>query len=392
VILLCQERRGFRCCVILKGEAARLTLDEVKILLLADSHLGFDLPVRPRVDRRRRGHDFLANYTAALQPALAGEVDVVVHAGDVFDRSKIDPTLAYQAFEPLCRVADRGIPVFIVPGNHERSRLPHLRFASHPGVYVFDRPRTFHTEVRGTRIAIAGFPYERDVRARFAGLVQQTGWRSSAAALRLLCIHHCVEGATVGPGHYTFTTAADVVRIREVPAEFAAVFSGHIHRHQVLTTDLARRPVSTPVLYPGSLERTTFAEMGEPKGFMIVRLGVDEEAGSARVTSEFRELPARPMVRAEVAVEGMSETALEAAVREIVAAAPVDAVLSIRLTGAPTASQWHAVSSARLRAMTPSTMNVDIVPVDAWASRRQPTIVSGHEPEPQLPLGPALPI
>jgi DNA repair protein SbcD/Mre11 len=314
-----------------------------------------------------------------------------VHAGDVFDRSRIVPTLAYQAFEPLCRVADRGIPVFIVPGNHERSRLPHLRFASHAGVYVFDRPRTFHTEVRGLTIALAGFPYERDVRARFADLVEQTGWRSSAAALRLLCIHHCIEGATVGPGNYMFTTAADVVRIRDVPSQFAAVFSGHIHRHQVLTTDLSRRPVSTPVLYPGSLERTTFAEMGEPKGFMIVRLGVDTEAGSARVAWEFRELSARPMVRAEIALEGMSETALAAAVREIIAAAPADAVLSIRLTGALTESQWRVVSSARLRAMAPSTMNVEIVPVDAWASRRQATIVSGYEPEPQLPLGPASP-
>lgn len=53
------------------------------ILLLADSHLGFDLPVRPRTERRRRGHDFLANYHRALEPARLGEVDVVVHAGDV---------------------------------------------------------------------------------------------------------------------------------------------------------------------------------------------------------------------------------------------------------------------------------------------------------------------
>ena len=95
--------------------------DEVRVLLVADSHLGFDLPVRPRVERRRRGHDFLANYARALAPALAGEVDAVVHAGDVFDRSSVVSTLAYQAFEPLRRVADLGIPVMVVPGNHERS-------------------------------------------------------------------------------------------------------------------------------------------------------------------------------------------------------------------------------------------------------------------------------
>ncbi len=368
-----------------------MSVQEVRILLLADSHLGFDLPIRPRVDRRRRGHDFLANYAAALQPALAGEVDLVVHAGDVFDRSRIVPTLAYQAFEPLCRIADRGIPVFVVPGNHERSRLPHLRFASHPGVYVFDRPRTFHTDVRGTTIAIAGFPYERDVRTRFADLLQRTGCHSSAAALRLLCLHQCVEGATVGPADYTFTTAADVVRIRDVPSQFAAVFSGHIHRHQVLTADLARRPVSTPVLYPGSLERTALAEIGEPKGFMVVRAGVDMPTGSARVAWEFRELPARPMIRREILVERLSETALATAVRDIIAAAPADAVLSIRLTGPLSSSQWRAVSSARLRTMAPRTMNVDVVPTNQQPGQPRPITASTDGAELQLPLAVAEP-
>ena len=334
--------------------------DDVRILLLADSHLGFDLPVRARVERRRRGYDFLANYAAALAPALAGEVDVVVHAGDVFDRSKIVPTLAYQAFDPLCRVADRGIPVFIVPGNHERSRLPHLRFASHPGVQVFDQPRTFHVDIRGTTIALAGFPYEHGVRASFADLLERTGWRSSSAALRLLCIHQCVEGATVGPADYKFTTAADVVRIRDVPAELAAVFSGHIHRHQVLTRDLSGRPVPVPVLYPGSLERTAVAEIGEPKGFIIVRAGIDAESRDARIEWEFRELPTRPMIRREIAVDGLTEEGLAAAVQEIIAAVPDDAVLSIRVIGTLSESQWRAVSSARLREMAPRTMNVDL--------------------------------
>src|ERR1044071_912406 len=109
---------------------------EIRILLLADTHRGFDLPASPRVDRRRRGHDFLANYALALEPAMSGEVDLVVHAGDVFDRSSVASSVAYQAFEPLRRIAQRGVPVFIVPGNHERSRLPHRRFLSHPNVNV----------------------------------------------------------------------------------------------------------------------------------------------------------------------------------------------------------------------------------------------------------------
>lgn len=334
---------------------------DARILLLADSHLGFDLPVRPRVERRRRGHDFLANYVAALRPALEGEVDLIVHGGDVFDRSKPLPSLAYQAFEPLRRVADRGVPVFIVPGNHERARLPHLRFASHPRVFVFDRARTFSVTVRGATIALSGFPYERDVRTRFPDVLRETQWTDAPADVRVLCVHQCVEGATVGPADYTFTTAADVMRHRDVPADFAVVFSGHIHRHQVLTTDLARRPLTSPVLYPGSLERTAFAEMGEPKGYMIVRLAAGDVGPSApRATWEFRELPARPMLRRELTPEGLSEAALSDAVRAIISEAPADAVLSIRMTAPLSDAQWREVSSPRLREMAPRTMNVDI--------------------------------
>jgi DNA repair exonuclease SbcCD nuclease subunit len=342
--------------------------DELRILLLADSHLGFDLPARPRIERRRRGHDFLANYAATLRPALEGEVDMVVHAGDVFDRPSILPTVAYQALEPLRRVADRGIPVFIVPGNHERSRLPHARFASHSDVHVFDRPRTFVAEVRGMRIALTGFPYERrDVRQRFTALLDHSEWRRERVDLRVLCMHHCAEGATVGPGDYTFTTAPDVVRLRDIPQEFSAVLSGHIHRQQVLTADLHDRRLETPVLYPGSIERTSFAEMDEPKGFMLVQLGF----GEGRARWEFRRLPARPMIREELVADGLDPNALESALRAIIAAAPADAVLSIRIVGRLTDAHWGKLSAANLRTFVPGTMNVRITPADRFHPRQR---------------------
>ena len=328
---------------------------EIRILLLADTHLGFDMPVRTRVERRRRGRDFLANYATVLEPALAGNIDIVVHAGDVFDRPTVDPATAYQALEPLRRVAERGVPVFIVPGNHERARLPHARFASHPNVKVFDRARTFVVDVRDTRVALAGFPYERSaVRSRFPDLLRQSDWQREPAEHRLLCMHQCVEGATVGPGNFTFTTGEDVVRVQDVPSEFRAVLAGHIHRHQVLTTDLRGRPLDAPVLYPGSIERTSIAEIDEPKGFMIAHVS---ESGARW---EFRQLPARPMVRKELTVDGMSAHSLDAQIRAMIAEAPSDAVLWLRVTGTLTDDQLRVVSARRLRAIAPDTMNVEL--------------------------------
>ena len=284
---------------------------------------------------------------------------MVVHGGDVFNRSRPVPSLAYQAFEPLTRVADRGVPVFIVPGNHERGRLPHIRFAQHPGIHVFAEPRTFVADVRGVRVALAGFPSERHaVRTRFAHLLEATRWREVAADVRLLCLHQCVEGSSVGPGNYTFTTAPDVIRCADIPTGFDAVFSGHIHRHQVLTHDLRGRALGAPVLYPGSIERTSIAEADEDKGFLLVEIALDD--AGARLSWQFQSLPARPLVRWSLDLDACDDSELELRLRALITDAPDDAVLTIRVDGTMTPHAARLLSAANLRALAPPTMNVEL--------------------------------
>lgn len=338
----------------------------VRVLFLSDTHLGFDLPTRPRIRRRRRGHDFLANYHRALAPALAGAVDLVVHGGDVFHRARVPHTLVYQAFEPLKRLGDWGVPVFVVPGNHERSRIPFPRLSTHPGVHIFDAPRTFRLTCRGLRIAVSGFPYQRrHVRSRFPALVDATGVKSRDADVTLMCVHHCFEGATVGPAGYTFRNAPDVIRGSDVPGGVAAVLTGHIHRHQVLTADLAGRPLAAPVLYPGSIERTAFAEMGEPKGYILLDLEADAAQPGGRVLRwTFEELPARPMIERDLPADDLGPAALERLVRAAVESAPVDAVLRLRLRGQILERARRVLTASRLRAAAPPEMNLEVILVD----------------------------
>jgi DNA repair exonuclease SbcCD nuclease subunit len=233
----------------------------IKVLLIADTHLGFE----------RRREDFFRAYEHALEPAIRGEVDLVIHGGDVFFRSRVKPGLVMRAFEPLKRIADSGVPVLVVPGNHERSAIPYPLLALHPGIHLFDRPRTVSLNLHGAAVAVAGFPCERNqVRYRFRELVQRTGWRSVRSELRLLCFHQSVEGATVGPNDYVFRADADVIPGATIPRGFAAALAGHIHRHQVLATDLSGRPLAAPVFYPGSTQRTSAAEWGETKGYVTL--------------------------------------------------------------------------------------------------------------------------
>jgi exonuclease SbcD len=262
----------------------------MRLLFLSDTHLGFDLPARPRTERPRRGPDFFESFERALAPARAGEVDAVLHGGDLLYRSRVPAWLTEAALAPLRRLAADGLPVLLLPGNHERSRVPHPLLALQRNLHVFDRARTVTLQAGGLRAAFAGFPYAGEVRSRFQALLAAARAGEAGADVRLLCLHQCVEGATCGPGDFTFRDGGDVVRRADLPRDVAAVLSGHVHRHQVL-----RAPGLPPVIYAGSTERTSFAEAGETKGFVLLELS---RGGVERI--EFRPLPDRepPPLRA----------------------------------------------------------------------------------------------
>jgi exonuclease SbcD len=332
----------------------------IRILLIADTHLGFDLPFRPRIQRRRRGPDFFANLQRALMPALHKEVDAVVHGGDLLYRSKVPPRLVEMAFEPLKQVADLGIPVYLVPGNHERSTIPHGHLALHPNIFLFDRPRTYRLQTGRTTLSLAGFPFVRNhVRKDFLRLVEQTGWRQVRANARVLCIHQSVDGATVGPGGYTFRYAHDVVRTTDIPGDFAAVLTGHIHRFQVLTRNLKRRPLNAPVFYPGSIERTSFAEKDEPKGYLILEIETNGSSAASVANWTFQQLPARPMIQLELHVEGLTRSQAASWIRSRLDKIPDDSVVKLKVHGNITNETLRVFSAPFLRSLAPVTMNID---------------------------------
>ena len=109
----------------------------LRIVFLADTHLGFDYPVKPRIKRRRRGPDFFANFRQVLEYARQTRPDIVLHGGDLFFRSKIPPKIIDLVYGDLFDFAGEGIPLLIVPGNHERSILPASLFLNHPNIHIF---------------------------------------------------------------------------------------------------------------------------------------------------------------------------------------------------------------------------------------------------------------
>ncbi len=332
----------------------------IRFVFLADTHLGFDYPLRPRVERRRRGEDFFANYLRVLDYADGADVDFVVHGGDFFFRSRVAAKVVDLAYAPLFEFADR-IPVYIVPGNHERSALPQSLYLSHPNIHVFSDPCTFALSLHGATIALSGFPFERvDVRGRFQSLLNQTGWQQCPADVRLLCMHQTVAGAAVGPNGYKFRSGAEVIPAKELPSDFTALLSGHIHRKQVL------RPngQSATVIYPGSTQPTSFAEKNEVKGFFEIEIVRHPRTGWQLGQTIFHPLPTRAMQ--DIVLDSRDSSSVVAAkLQSRLAEFDEDAIVRLKWKGPANAETAAVLTAPFLRSIAPKSMNFQ------WMRRRE---------------------
>jgi DNA repair exonuclease SbcCD nuclease subunit len=172
----------------------------------------------------------------------------------------------------------------------------------------------------------------------------------------------------VGPADFTFRNGRDVIRGADIPDEFAAVLSGHIHRHQVLHCDLMGRPLGAPVLYPGSLERTAFAEVGEDKGYLLLEVGADPSGGRL-LTWDFIPLPTRPMVAVDLHPPRelgniWTRSHLEAGLKGTLASVPRDSVLRVRLHGRTPEETLPILTAPQLRSISPPEMNLQVLQVE----------------------------
>lgn len=329
----------------------------IRAVFLADTHLGFDWPLRPRIERRRRGDDFFTNYLAVLAYAAKSRADFVLHGGDVFFRSRVSDAVVARVFEPLLDIADAGIDVFIVPGNHERSRIPRSLFADHPRVHIFDRPKSFVLERRGFTAELSGFPFVgRSIRSDFPRMCRALAatWKTENPDARLMCLHEIFEGARVGPSGYQFRSAADVIRCQDLPADYDGFLSGHIHRAQVLTEDPSGSPLPAPVVYPGSVERTSHAEQEETKGFFELTIG-------RGLRHSWHPLPTRPMVTIRIDANFLRNTSdAVTELRRRLAEIDPSSVVRVRVERNVPAQVINTLTAETLRKIAPPTMNISL--------------------------------
>lgn len=284
-------------------------MDSVKILHTSDWHLGRAFHGVSMLEHQAIFIDHL------LETVRSERVDLVVVAGDVYDRG-LPPVDAVQvAHEALRRLASSRARVVITSGNHDSARR--LGFAADlidaAGVHL----RTDASRVQDPvmiddasgPVAVYGIPYlDPDITRR----AWQLGARSHQAALTeamrriradlatrpqdtrsVVLAHAFVAGGQPSDSERDI----EVGGISRVPTSvfegIDQVTLGHLHGAQELTPRIR---------YSGSPLAYSFSEAGHTKGSWLTELapsvGQDNRAGATQAEATFVPAPVpRPLAR-----------------------------------------------------------------------------------------------
>jgi exonuclease SbcD len=308
-------------------EGIQTDTSTIRLLHLADIHIGMENYGRldPVTGLNGRVMDFLRRLSEAVDYAIHNEIDLVIFAGDAYKNRDPNSTYRREFARRIKRLADAGIPVVLLVGNHDlpaqerrASSVEIFRTLEVPNVLV-GRNDSLHqlTTRRGTTIQVATVPYPVRQRllareehkdktiAELDALVQEIVTENIQALAAqvdpslpaVLAGHFSVSEAKLG-SERTVMLGRDVVVLKSVLADPAwdYVALGHIHRHQSLNN--TQHP---PIVYCGSLERIDFGEEKETKGFVVA------EIQRGHTEWQFHEVSARPFVTVRTDVRDQAD-------------------------------------------------------------------------------------
>ncbi|MFB6248028.1 MAG: exonuclease SbcCD subunit D [Salinibacter sp.] len=236
------------------------------------------------------------------------EPDVVLMAGDVYDRS-VPPSEAVELLDDaLCElVVELDVPVVVIAGNHDSpDRLDFgSRILRGQGLHVFSKPSAepgiVTMEDEHGPVHIAGLPYAEPPRARHAlgdpeikthdevlAAQAEAARRAFPGGERSVAVAHVfAQGGELADSERPLAVGgAETVRAARFEG-FDYVALGHLHRRQ--SVEAGR------IEYAGSLMKYSFDETGHAKSVSLVEMDAGGDCAVERIPLE----PERDLRRVE---------------------------------------------------------------------------------------------
>lgn len=231
----------------------------MKIVHLADSHLGFSSYSKLDEHGRNRIEEMVYyGFDRVIEKIIELRPDAVVHAGDVFHhvRPKIRPLVVFQ--KGLLRLAEAGIPVMIISGNHDAPKSfsqtsPFRLFDGLKGVHIAQRYKYEPFEVGDHHFHCIPFCLEpREYLAEFEKIERR--------GRDVLVMHGLVESLS---NRKMRSVGEHELSDSFLKSDFDYIALGHFH---------GQARVSANAWYSGSVEYFNFGEAQDHKGMLLVDL------------------------------------------------------------------------------------------------------------------------
>ena len=236
----------------------------------------------------QRKEDLNRNFSAVVEYALKNKPDLFLISGDVFDR--ISPTNASRVFvtQKVRQLRDANISVFIIGGNHD---VP--KFGAFPSLAidvlgsaglatVFSRSDRIEKQllhIDGRTVCVSGRSYY----TQFEGANPMRGVDVQLdGEYNILMIHGSLQGLNVAPSSPEMANQNPFLA-DDIKRGLNYLALGHFHNY------FDREHMGCTIVNPGSLEKLSWAEINDEKGFVWAELHGSE------TSIEFVKLDTRPM-------------------------------------------------------------------------------------------------
>lgn len=253
-----------------------------RIAHFGDTHLGYRA-IRDRqtpAGENQRQADTRRAFTETIGDILREHrqtpIDLVVHAGDIFNHPRPQPADLVAAMRAMAAFRDANIPQVWVAGNHDLSRLRttedtftilRAAFTGQSGIYIWSEP-TWHS-VTINEVQVDGYPHN-------ATEATDPAPADPAGRLRIAVAHGEID--SVGE-----LRQGD--RAMMLPRGYDYIALGHIHETNATATGAG------PVFESGSTERFGWRDAGHAPGWYLV-----SATGDGRPIVERREIDTRQMI------------------------------------------------------------------------------------------------
>ncbi|MDX1531250.1 MAG: exonuclease SbcCD subunit D [Rhodothermales bacterium] len=336
----------------------------MRILHTADIHLGYETHGRldPETGLNTRLLDFQRCFRFMVEHALDEDVDLFLFCGDAYRTADPTPTQQKLFAECLRPIAEAGVPIVMVIGNHDHpvsfgkaSAVDIFSYLT-GDVHIFRRP-TFcapHTAygpipTKAGPLQLIALPWPirsvllskeehrkkapdavRDyIEALYTDFVAQSAAELEPALPAVVAGHFSVHDAELGGSERTSLIAHEpkftAAQLALPGVDYVAL--GHIHKYQDRNRAAYERGEGAPVVYPSSIDRISFKEHDAEKGFVVV--DVEGRGDEKETTYAFVPTPARRFVTVETdAREADDPTAR--ILRDVQAADVAEAVVRVR--------------------------------------------------------------